>query len=306
MSRSWIERVRRGLAPSARAGLAVGRDYLGFAELAAADDGWRVAELAEAKLDAPLFGDPPSAESGAALRKGLSEFAGRMKGRYLPLHVSVPDAVVRWATFGLDELPKAGAARLDLVRFRFGRQGIDGAHVYACQALDRDGDKHLLFGMATDGTWQRLVGAALADAGIPAWSLSANACRTFNRFHDRLVQATGALVAVAPDAWSLWLWDGQGRPRYGRGRWRIGAEDHAGIALEVERSILAYVHGGRERDVARVFVAGGAEADAVAEALDARLRERCVRLPADDGAVAGAPVGRVASAALSLAAALEQ
>src|SRR5258705_3955703 len=52
-----------------------------------------------------------------------------------------------------------------------------------------------------------------------------------------------SLVALAPDAWSLWLWDSHGRPRYARARWRTAPEDHADIALEVERSILAYVHG---------------------------------------------------------------
>jgi hypothetical protein len=306
VSPSWIERLRRGLAPSARAGLAVGRDYVGFAELAAADGGWRVTGLAETKLDAPLFSGAPAAEAADALRKGLGELAGRVKGRYLPVHVSVPDALVRWATFDLDELPRARAAQLDLVRFRFARQGINGAHVVACQALAHDGDKQVLFGMATDGAWQRLVNGVLADAGIEAWSLSANACRTFNRFHDRLTRSSGALVALAPDAWSLWLWDDGGRPRHGRGRWRTGAGDHADIALEVERSILAYVHGGRERSVARVFVAGGADAVPLAEALDARLRERCVRLPADEGAAAGGSIDGVASAAVSLAAALER
>jgi hypothetical protein len=305
VSPSWIERARRRLAPSARAGLAIGRDYVGLAELASAGHGWRIAGLAETKLGAALFAGSPGA-GAAALRAGLGEFAGRLKRRYLPLHVSVPDAAVRWATFELDELPKAGAARLDLVRFRFARQGIDGGHAYACQPLERGGDKPLLFGMALDGAWHRVVSEALAAADIVAWSVSANACRQFNRFHERLTHASGALVALAPDAWGLWIWDAQGRPRYGRGRWRAGSRDHADIALEAERSILAYVHGDRDRTVTRVYAVAGDEIGPMADALDARLREPCVRLSADDGCAAGAPAAEAASASLSLAAALDR
>ena len=180
---------------------------------------------------------------------------------------------MRCATFELDELPKSRRAQLDLVRFRFGRQGTSGAQACAGQALARDGGKQLVLGMAADEGWRGLVQRALAAAGMVPWSMSGNAPRQFNRFHDRLVQSSGALVALAPDAWSLWLWDDQGRPRHGRGRWREGAEDHAAIALEVERSILAYVHGGA-RDVARIFVVGGTETETMSAALDARLASR--------------------------------
>jgi hypothetical protein len=228
-----------------------------------------------------------------------------LKGRYLPVHVSLPDAVVRVATFELDQMPKTRAAQLDLVRFRFGRQGMNGNHAYACQPLERDGDRHFLFGMAVDAAWQRLVSDALVEAGIVAWSLNANVCRQFNRFHDRLTQASGALVALAPDAWSVWLWDSQGRPRYARARWRTAADDHADIALEVERSILAYVHGDPKRTVSRVFTAGD-ETGAMTGALDARLLEPCARLSVEDGGVRALAAQSAGSAALSLAAAMER
>ena len=304
MLRSWIERARGRFAPAASAGLAIGRDYVGFAHLAAAPGGWAVQTLTEAKFDPPLFPGAPSPQALAALGKALQTVPGSVRGRYLPVHVSLPDAVVRWATFELDQMPKTRAAQIDLVRFRFGRQGVNGTHVYTCQALQRDGDKYLLFGMAVDKAWQRFVNDALVRAGIVAWSLSANVCRQFNCFHDRLAQASGALVGLAPDAWSLWIWDSHGRPRYARARWRTGPEDHADIALEVERSILAYVHGQPGLTVARVFTVAGEETDAMAGALDARLREPCARLSAEDAGVKG--TRRAGSAALSLAAAMER
>jgi len=304
VSRSWIERARRSFAPDESAGIAIGRDYVGFAHLVAADSGWRAQALAETKLDTPLFAGAPALQAAAVLTAALQTVAGSLKGRYLPVHVSLPDAVVRVATFELDQMPKTRAAQLDLVRLRFGRLGMNGAHIYACQQLERDGNKYLLFGMAGEDAWQRFVSEALARAGVVAWSLSANVCRQFNGFHDRLTQASGALVALAPDAWSLWLWDSQGRPRYARSRWRSGPEDHADIALDVERSILAYVHGEAKRTVTRVFAVAGDETDSMAGALDARLREPCARLSADDAGVK--TTQSAASAALSLAAALER
>ena len=300
MLRSWTERARRGFAPGASAGLAIGRDYVGFAHLVAG----RAAALVETKLATPLFSGAPTPAAASALDEALGRFPEKLRRRYLPVHVSLPDAAVNAATFELEQLPKTHAAQIDLVRLRFSRLGVSAAHLYACEPLERDGDKHLLFGMAGEASWQKLVNEALARARIVPWSVSANACRQFNRFHDRLTQASGALIVLAPDAWSLWLWDASGRPRFARSRWRTSKESHADIALEIERLIVAYVHGDASRGVERVHVLAGEEAGAMAAALDARLREPCVPLSAEGG-TAEAARGK-ASADSSLAAALER
>lgn len=274
MSRSWTS-----------AGLALGRERVELACLGARGK----VELFEAQpLAARLFCGPPAAQAQERLAQALRSLAGRIARRFVPLHVSLPDAAVRYACFELDEMPAARSARLELARFRFARQGMDAESACAAQPLGREAGRALLFGMAIESAWQRLVVQALAQAGLRAWSLSANICRQWNRFHGRLACSSGALVALSPDAWSLWLWDQSGRPRYVRARWRAGQDDHAEIAQEVERSILAYVHGGAERDVAGVFVSAEAEVGAMGEALDARLREPCTRLEATPGAVAAA------------------
>jgi len=286
------------------AGLALGRDYVGFAHLVAGKTGLRPESLAESKLATRLFYDAPMPGASAALDEALAQIPAKLKRRYLPVHVSLPDAAVQAATFELEQLPKTHAAQIDLVRLRFARLGVSAAHVYACQPLEREGDKQLLFGMAAEASWQKLVDQALARARIVPWSVSANACRQFNRFHDRLTQTSGALVVLAPDTWSLWLWDARGRPRYARSRWRPANESHSDIALEVERLIVAYVQGDPARSVARVHVLAGGEAGAMAAALDARLREPCVALSAE-GETAEATHGS-ASAESCLAAALER
>jgi hypothetical protein len=304
VSRSWIDRARRSFAPYASAGLVVGRDCVGFAHVVAAGGGWQARIVSEERLATRLFSGAPSQQASVALAEALKVFPADLKSRYMPVHVSLPDAAVRVATFELDQMPKTHAAQLDLVRLRFARLGVNGTHVFACQPLAREGDKHLLFGMAGEDAWQRLVGEALRRAGIVAWSLNANACRQFNCYNERLARTSGALVALAPDSWSLWVWDDEGRPRYARSQWRGGKGDHAEIAAEVERLIVAYVHGDTRRTVTQVFIVAGGETDAMAAALDARLREPCAKLsPADAGVKSP---GTAASAALSLAAALER
>jgi len=297
-ARWWNPRSPRRLS----AGLALGRDYVGFAAVAPARGGWRTQALSEERLETRLFCGAPAPEARAALARALRKLARGVARRFVPVHVSVPDAAVQWGLFELEEMPKSGAAQLDLARLRFSRQGTNGSHAYACQRLPGGAGKELLLGMALDEGWQRCIGDSLDDAGVRAWSLSANVCRRFNRFHDQLAQTSGALVALAPDAWSLWLWDGGGRPRYARARWRVSpGADHAEIALDVERSILAFVQGHGERTVARVFTAAGAETAAMAAALDARMREPCVQLPA-----AHLTGGGGAAADLAIAAALER
>ena len=290
MSRSSTER--------AAAGLAIGRDYLGVAERAAG----KARAMAELPLATPLFVGAPSAAARETLARALREIAGGLARRYLPLHVSLPDALVRWAVFELDELPGAHRAQLELAAFRFSRQGLNGKHAYTCQPLGDEGGKRLLLGMAADAGWLALVDETLQAAGIMPWTISANACRQFNAFHDEITRSSGALVALAPDAWSLSVWDARARPRYIRGRWRSAAAGYDDIALEVERSILAYVHAHPEREVARLFVAGGEETFALKRALDARLREPCSALAAEAEAGTHCPP----SAPVALAAALEQ
>jgi hypothetical protein len=302
VSRSWTERA--GLSPAATAGLAIGRDYVGLAYVERGKGNGQV-RLAEEKLDARLFDGAPTARAAEALAKALRKAAGFLAKRYLPIHVSLPDALLRWTVLELDELPQKRAAQLELVGFRFARQGLAGQYVHACQPLGRERGKHLLLGVAADAGWHRLVSEALEQAGLVAWTLDGNACRQFNLFHDRLTAASGSLVALAPDAWSLWLWDEAGRTRYVRGRWRTVGGDHEEIALDVERAILAYVHGDPSRTVAKVFAAAGEESEALERALNARLREPCMRLCVHDLKDI-APGQSAATAALSLAAALER
>lgn len=308
MLRSWIDRATQRLLPANSAGIYVGRNTIGAAEVAASADGrWEVRSLSEAKLDTPLYSGVLSQDTSEVLSEAITKVAGSLSRRYLPVHLSLPDAVVRTATFELDQIPKARSAQLDLVRFRFGRESGGDPGVCAYQELGTEGAKHLLFSSATDAAWQRCIHDALTQCGVVVWTSAANANRQFNRFHDRMTQASGALVSLTSEAWSLWLWDALGRPRYARARWRASDDDHRDIAMDVERSILAYVHGHPERTITHVYVVAGSETDGIAAALDVRLREPCIKLSEDDGLSFDPAIKHdAASSVSSLAAALDR
>ncbi len=276
---SWIER-RRFTAPAESAVLTFGRRS---AALDVFRDGVPK-HVKRASLPIELFqGRTRDAES--SLAPILKELTTEIAGRYLPLTIALPDAVVHTEVLELDELPKKHSAQLDLARFRLARElGADVKDIAgACQDLGLNGNRRLLLALAIDRQWlQALIGASRA-AGLVVWRVTTDACRRFNVHHDRFVAEDkgGALIAVTPEAWSLTIWEDERRPRLLRGRWRDGGNDIEGIAHDAERVILAWVHGSSDRRIARVYLTGeGDDAAHLAELLDARLTEPCVLLEA--------------------------
>ena len=306
MSRSWIERLRARFEPAASVGLAIGRRQVGLARVRRGARGVEVEAFAEAALATPLFAGKPTEAATGALAAALSTLAGGLAREYLPVHVSLPDAAVRLAVFELEALPKTRAEQQELARWRLQREAGAGTVACASQALGSEGEHQLLFGVAVDDDWREAIVRALAQSGVMAWSLSADVCRQFNRFHDLLVADSGALVNIGPDSWALLLWDADGRVRYARARWRSAADDHVALAAEIERSIVAYAHGAANRSVAHVYVIADAADAALPDALDARLRAPCVRLVVQNDVTMAADVDvNQASFPGTLAAALD-
>lgn len=234
-----------------------------------------------------LFTGTPTLEVESALASAFSKVAANAAGKFIPCHVAVPDPAVRFTVFELDELPKSGKTRLDLIRWRFDKEhaGDTQALDCICQGLGQENGKHLLLGQAVDSAWLQCITRALRRAGLTPWSINMGACYRFNQFHDRFAKENhgAAMVALDADAWSVFIWDAGARPRLARASWRAGADDATQsfetIALEAERSILSYVRSGKGGAVARVYAVSHArELDGLADALNRRLRESCVPL----------------------------
>lgn len=293
---SWIKRFplpKIDLAPRAAVGLAIGVHQVCAVRLTSERDAWSLDWSRCETLDAPMFRGVPSTETAAALEKAVAAVCEGVNREYVPVHVSLPDPLAAVSVFELEGLPKTREAQLDLVNWRFAKEhyGDERPLRCVCQPLGPNDGKQLLLGLALEVPWQDAVRDRLKRAGIVPWSMNIAACYRFNRFHPLLTDGrqSGAMVALDPDAWTLALWDADGRLRWLRGRWRDGQRDDAAydaIAVDAERFILAYVHGGADRRVERIYVAGGDETGPLTEALNRRLREHSIPLAADGGTVA--------------------
>lgn len=279
MLRSLTSRL---LGSAHSAGLMIGRTRLSFVSTIHNGVGRRIIRADERLLETPLFVGQPTNAIKDDLAAMLRELAPEAVDRYMPLHVSLPGAAVQIAAFSLDALPKTHAERLDLVRWHF-MQAAGAGQTLACdcEPIGKDGAKHLMLGFAMDAAWHACLVGALAQAGMTAWSLNADICRQFNLFHERLSEESqgGALIIVDPDSWSLMVWDDLARVRYCSSRWwRSGIDEFPAIAEEVERRILTCVASLPVLKVEHVFIVTGGGGTELADALDARLREPCIRL----------------------------
>ena len=282
MLRSLTSRL---LGSAHSAGLMIGRTHVSFVSTMRNGTGRRIIRADERLLETPLFVGQPTNAIKDELAAMLRELAPEAVDRYMPLHLSLPGAAVQVAAFCLDALPKTHAERLDLARWHF-MQAAGAGQTLACdcEPIGKDGDKHLMLGFAMDAAWHACLVGALAQAGMTAWSLNADVCRQFNQFHERLSEESqgGALLVVDPDSWSLLVWDDLGRVRYCSSRWRrAGVNEFPEIAEEVERRILTCVASLPALKVENLFVVTGDGGTDLADALDARLREPCIRLHQD-------------------------
>lgn len=272
-------------------GLALGKRYvsMGYAKRVGAD-ARRIEWVRRKELALPIFGSDCTEQHVEVLRSALQELGGPTAASYIPLYVALPDPLVNVTVFELDQLPASTRAQAELVRWRFAKEIYTGGRPFAsaCQPLGQSQDKHLLLGMAMDQSWFEGVRQACVRAGLVPWGMNISACYQHNRFYATFtrVKHGGALIALDADAWTLSLWDADGRLRLVRSRWRNGAgsELYETVASESERIILAYARGEETRAIARLYlIAATPEADALAAVLDQRLKEKVIVLPLADG-----------------------
>ncbi len=307
MLRSWIDRLQRASPPLPLAGLVFGRERIGFALLRREGDALSVMQARETILDRPL--DPADRSSVQPVAQVMKTLTAEIAGRYLPLHVSLADSLCRMTVLELESVPADRAGQRSLAAFRLEREVGHPPASVNCQSLGQDDGKSLLLAASLDDDWAGYLGDILTQAGLVPWSLGTNLLCQFNRFHERLTtnDRGGALLALSPDAWSVLIWDAQGRPRVIRSRVRHpGADDYESVAGELERLILAYVHGAPQREIATIHVL--ADNPAMAQILDRRLKTPSRRINPHEGCrwegVAVPPPGSIAS--MALAAALTQ
>lgn len=288
MSRSSTKRLGAWpLAADRAVGIALGRREIAAACIAARG---RPSLQWARTLPAPegWLADRPADAHASALRDVLARLVPEARKTFVPVHVALPDALGTIMVFAMDSLPKREPVRRRLIGWRMAQElGVpETAIEVACQDLGAADGKRLVLGQGLHAGWLGLARDALSGAGIVAWSINQAVCFRFNGYHAALTahRASGAMLAIDADAWAAAIWDPAGRLRFVRARWRPLSDARSGAALdeiaqEFERTVLAYVHGGADRSVARVYLsAAEEERDGMAAALNRRLSTPCVAL----------------------------
>jgi hypothetical protein len=258
------------------AGLSIGRARVSYAELASGSDRWTVRRLGEADLTTPLFSGEPAQNAVADLQRALQTAVGPRLQRFLPLHVSIPDAALRVSFYELDEAPVGSAAQEAFVAFHMAREPGAGDSRHASQLLGRtQSGKQLLMGAALSQSWHRVILESLGRVQLRPWSLASRFFRQFDLQREHITGDSGALIALEPDTWSVAIWDSTGLLRHLRAQWRTSTGSCEEIAAEVERTILGYVHGANGRSVNGLWVCAGADAEELIHILNARTSQPC-------------------------------
>ncbi|MGH7740219.1 MAG: hypothetical protein ACREL1_08755 [bacterium] len=240
-------------------GISLGRSGLEIVETNLEDGNYRVESVESRALAEPLWSGVPSYNAASELTAILKPYA--RKREYRVCQVSLPDPLASWEVFELEQVPARGAATDEFLNWRFNPDAASLPELcFASQRLGEEKGKKLLLGVGLDRAWTRWVGQALEGAGLQA-SVTDIAFRfRFNLFQTALGSASGALVSLERDYWSLALWDESKRPRLLRAKWWKGPVESGDkpaldqILLEVERTIRSYVHSGTDRSVENLFL----------------------------------------------------
>ena len=120
MSPSWIRRL--SVAPSAMAGIAIGRSEVCAVVLDSSGDKHEVQAVHTHNMPVTLFAEQPTAETEARLVDALHAVSDGFLGEFVSVHVALPDTAIRSTVFELDELPKSEDMRSALLRWRFARE----------------------------------------------------------------------------------------------------------------------------------------------------------------------------------------
>lgn len=294
MSPLWNSALAR-LWPRPRAclGVALGRNSVTAAHLVGTNPpGAAVGWTGRHELSFRLFAGTPPVDAVPQLARVFEECCAVARKNFLPVQIALPDPATSIQVFELDAIPKSHAERTRLAHWRIEKEL--GLHDVACvsQYLGQEDGRHLLLAIGVNRTWLAAVLAACRLAGIAPRIVDAAICHTVDRFHDTLARGAGdaALLVVEPDSWTLALFDARTRLRFVRSRWRdeysgaARADEHQSIANDVERTVLAYVHGKPGREVGSVYITGtSTDLGQISAKLDERMHRPTVLLAVDYG-----------------------
>ncbi len=265
-------------------GLVFGVQEIVACRIVRADGSWQVVEMATEASPVSLYKGMPAPDLAGQLAPLIAKVAAGAAGRYTPVCVAIPDPAAGLNVLELESMPPSAAEREALARWHLEKLWPSGtALTCRIQELGMADGKPLLLVSATPSAWLEGLNTACRQANVVPTLWQPAMAHRFNRYHDQLLRAErdGALLAIDARSWTLMLWDAHGKARHVRSRWLEASDTRSAetIAVETERAVRAYVHGGRGRRLDAVHLLGdGAVAQRAKALLEARMQNACVQL----------------------------
>lgn len=258
MLRSLTRRLK--LETGLNVGIALSRSHLAAVALEEASGKPRVAWKKYTAFNSSIFEPNPAKDIGNTLYEALSPLAKEINGELHPLHIVMPDTVIRSATFELDDLPKSKPMLASLACWKSSTEFGRAEDELECKTTNLGvvNDKHLLFVQAGDRFWLDKIRDSLHSSEIIPWTINSAAFFRFNHVMQQRATPASALLSVDEDCWTLQLWDADNRIRLTvtRVRRSNGCDDHGIITNELNRVLLAWRHKAADIELNTLYMDG--------------------------------------------------
>lgn len=213
MLRSWTRRL--SLENDLSIGIAISRNSVCAAKIKEQDGKPNVIWIKQTTIDQPLFEHDDIHPNSDALSKALKTIVNSLDNRSSPIHVALPDTVIKTSTFELDDLPKSNKTLSSLAQWKmadnFGR--IDRELVCRTLSLGTDNGKHLLYAQAGYRYWIEHITSSFNACGIVPWTINSASHFRHNYLNSQGIAPASTMLSVDDDCWTLQLWDSDARIR---------------------------------------------------------------------------------------------
>lgn len=243
MLRSWTRRL--GLENDLSVGIALSSSNVCVVKVNWQDGKPNITWIKQGTIERPLFESEDLHDNGDALYKALWPIVESLEDKSLPVHVVMPDTVIRTATFELDELPKSRKTLSSLARWRMSDELGRGEDELVCQtmSLGDDDGKHLLYVQAGDRYWLEHVKSSFNACRILPWSINSASHSRYNYLNTQGIKPVSAMLSIDDNCWTLQVWDSDTRIRLTLTRLRrahTSTRDEEMILNELTRVLRAW------------------------------------------------------------------
>jgi len=195
---------------------------------------------------------------GRLLGEVLLEVAKRIKNKFIPINIALPDPLLHQAIFELDEIPRGERLRNELLKLRFQRdyQLDTKDKIVSYQILGRTNGKNRIFAMAVKQDVISEIERVFVKSKQKPSVIDAFSLYMSNHLATCMGLESSVVLCVAPHYWTIQIWDQQEQIRLIQSGWcdMRDRQPDDGLFKDVERVLRSYLHFNSEEKISNFNV----------------------------------------------------